>query len=142
MLDQTLCRHSIPNRSLRWLPLPALGLFQAALSLGAPPPNGLFIIADDASQKLGKTNGCDWFQTPHIDQLARVGLAFDNAYMPTSKCAPCLAPILTGHNPWQNAAAGNHSAFFPSELKTFSEALAGAGVKPGKKERDGARGLP
>lgn len=123
----------MPNRSLHWLPLLALGLFQAALSLGATPPNVLFIIADDASQKLGKTYGCDWIQTPHIDRLAREGLAFDNVYVPTSKCAPCRAAILTGRNPWQNAEAGNHQAFFPSQLKTFSEALAEAGVKTGKK---------
>lgn len=89
----------MPNRSLHWLPLLAFGLFQAALSLGATPPNVLFIIADDASQKLGKTYGCDWIQTPHIDRLAREGLAFDNAYVPTLKYAPCRAAILAGRNP-------------------------------------------
>ena len=67
----------------------------------AAPPNILFIIADDASRHSG-VYGYDWVMTPNIDRLAREGLVFDNAYVPTSKCAPTRAAILTGRNPWQN----------------------------------------
>ncbi len=101
------------------------------LTAAEPRPNILFIIADDASQKLGQTYGCDWIKTPNIDRLAREGLVFDNAYVPTSKCAPTRAAILTGRNPWQLEAAGNHQSFFPARFITFGDALQSAGVYGG-----------
>ena len=72
------------------LALTALLIGAGALTAAEPRPNILFIIADDASRKLGQTYNCDWIKTPNIDRLAREGLAFENAYVPTSKCAPTL----------------------------------------------------
>ena len=109
----------------------AMVMGAGALTAAEPRPNILFIIADDASQKLGQTYGCDWIKTPNIDRLAREGLAFDNAYVPTSKCAPTRAAILTGRNPWQLEAAGNHQSFFPAKFVTFGDALKKAGVYGG-----------
>ncbi|HVJ68485.1 MAG TPA: sulfatase-like hydrolase/transferase, partial [Caulifigura sp.] len=54
----------------------------------AAPPNVLFIIADDSSRSWGEAYGCRWAKTSNIDRLAKAGLVFDNAYTPTSKCAP------------------------------------------------------
>ncbi len=96
-----------------------------------PRPNVLFIIADDTSQRMGAAYRCNWIKTPNIDRLASEGLVFDNAYVPTSKCAPCRACILTGRNPWQLEAAGNHQAIFPPKYKAFTEALAESGVHVG-----------
>ena len=110
----------------------AILVVAGALTAAAEPrPNILFIIADDASQKLGQTYGCDWIKTPNIDRLAREGLAFENAYVPTSKCAPTRAAILTGRNPWQLEAAGNHQSFFPAKFLAFGDALQKAGVYGG-----------
>ena len=94
-------------------------------------PNVLFIIADDASRYLGEAYGCDWVKTPNIDRLAKQGLVFDNAYTPTSKCAPSRAAILTGRNPWQLEEAANHQPYFPSKFIAFSESLAKAGILTG-----------
>ncbi len=94
-------------------------------------PNVLFIIADDASRHFGAAYGCDWVKTPNIDRLARQGLVFDNAYTPTSKCAPSRAAVLTGRNPWQLEDAANHQPFFPAKFMAFSEALAQAGIACG-----------
>ncbi|MGV3486590.1 MAG: sulfatase [Planctomycetaceae bacterium] len=94
-------------------------------------PNILFIIADDASRHFGQAYDCDWVKTPAIDKLAREGLVFDNAYVPTSKCAPCRAALLTGRNPWQNGQAANHQNHFPAELPTFSERLRKSGWHTG-----------
>lgn len=102
-----------------------------ALHAADAPPNVLFIIADDASRHFGKSCGCEWVKTPNIDKLAREGIVFDRFYVPTSKCAPTRAAILTGRNPWQNGEAANHQNFFPPELKTFSETLRSAGVSCG-----------
>jgi arylsulfatase A-like enzyme len=93
-------------------------------------PNIVFVIADDASCHFG-CYGCGWTRTPAVDRLARDGLVFDNAYVPTSKCAPCRAAILTGRNPWQIEAAANHWPTFPPEYRAFTEVLAAAGVACG-----------
>jgi N-sulfoglucosamine sulfohydrolase len=91
-------------------------------------PNVLFIIADDASRHFGESNHCDWVKTPNIDRLAREGLVFDNAYTPTSKCAPSRSSILTGRNPWQLEDAANHQPIFPTKFVAFSEVMAAADV--------------
>jgi len=97
----------------------------------AASPNVLFIIADDASRSFGEAYGCSWANTPNIDQLARTGLVFENAYTPTSKCAPSRASILTGRYPWLLEAAANHQPYFPAKFIAFSEALQAAGVACG-----------
>ncbi len=94
-------------------------------------PNVLFIIADDASRHFGDAYGCNWVKTPNIDRLAKQGLVFDNAYTPTSKCAPSRAAILTGRNPWQLEDAANHQPYFPAKFMAFSEALAEGGIACG-----------
>ncbi len=109
---------------------------RAVLSAGAAEklsakPNVLFIIADDASRHFGEAYGCNWVKTPNIDRLAKQGLVFDNAYTPTSKCAPSRAAILTGRNPWQLEDAANHQPYFPSKFMAFSEALAKVGIQTG-----------
>jgi arylsulfatase A-like enzyme len=102
--------------------------FTAVSVAAADKPNILFIIADDASRHYGQAYGCDWVRTPNIDRLAKEGLVFDNAYTPTSKCAPSRAAILTGRNPWQLEEAANHQPYFPVKYLAFSEVLAKAGI--------------
>jgi N-sulfoglucosamine sulfohydrolase len=101
----------------------------AAVTAAAPParPNVLFIIADDASCHFG-AYGCSWAKTPNIDALAANGIVFDNAYVPTSKCSPCRAGLLTGRNPWQLEEAANHWPTFPPNSMSFTEAIAAQGV--------------
>jgi arylsulfatase A-like enzyme len=97
----------------------------------AAAPNVLFIIADDASCHFREAYGCPWVRTPHVDRLAARGIVFENAYVPTSKCAPCRAAILTGRNPWQLEEAANHWPTFPPQFKAFTEVLAEHGVACG-----------
>ncbi|MDZ4852589.1 MAG: sulfatase [Pirellulaceae bacterium] len=100
-------------------------------SSAAERPNVIFIIADDASSHYGQAYGCNWVKTPNIDRLAKSGLVFDNAYTPTSKCAPSRAAILTGRNPWQLEDAANHQPYFPAKFTAFSEAISAAGLACG-----------
>jgi arylsulfatase A-like enzyme len=109
---------------------PARRMTTASPSAGPKKPNVLFIIADDASCHFG-AYGCGWVKTPAVDRLAREGILFDNAYVPTSKCAPCRAAILTGRNPWQLEAAANHWPTFPPRYGAFTEALANQGIACG-----------
>jgi arylsulfatase A-like enzyme len=112
-----------------------VALLSALLLLGgraeAATPNVLFIIADDSSKHWGEAYGCKWAKTPNIDRLAKAGLVFDNAYTPTSKCAPSRAAIITGRNPWLLEDAANHQPEFPSKFKAFTEAIAESGVACG-----------
>ena len=96
----------------------------------ATRPNVLFIIADDASCHFGAYR-CNWAKTPNIDALATHGIVFDNAYVPTSKCSPCRAGLLTGRNPWQIEEAANHWPTFPPQYMAFTEAIAAQGVTCG-----------
>jgi arylsulfatase A-like enzyme len=86
-------------------------------------PNILFAIADDWSYGHAGAYGCKWVKTPAMDRVAREGILFTEAYTPCGKCSPSRASIITGRNPWQLKAAGNHWSIFPPEFKSFQEAL-------------------
>jgi arylsulfatase A-like enzyme len=62
----------------------------------AHPPNVLFILADDLGyHDLGVT-GSSFYETPHLDELARSGLQFTRAYTCSRVCSPARASIMTG----------------------------------------------
>ncbi len=78
--------------------LATIGLLVA--SSAAPdaksPPNLVFLLADDQSfDSLGCYGNTDVI-TPHLDQLAAEGIAFDNHYNTTAICMASRASILTG----------------------------------------------
>ena len=60
-------------------------------------PNILFIYTDDQSHRTVSCcdHSFDWVKTPNIDQLARQGVRFENAYI-GSWCMPSRATMLTG----------------------------------------------
>jgi N-sulfoglucosamine sulfohydrolase len=113
----------------RWL---CVALITGPAVAADPPrrPNVLFCIADDASPHFG-AYGCSWAKTPNIDRVAAAGVAFDNAYTPTAKCAPSRAALLTGRYPWLLEEAANHQPYFPAKFKAVTEALRDAGVHTG-----------
>jgi N-sulfoglucosamine sulfohydrolase len=86
-------------------------------------PNILFAIADDWSFGHAGAYGCTWVKTSAMDRVARNGILFTQAYTPCGKCSPSRSSIITGRNPWQLKAAGNHWSIFPAEFKSFQEAL-------------------
>jgi hypothetical protein len=72
------------------------GVFTAAAA-EASAPNILYIFTDDQSYR---TVSCyprayNFANTPNIDQLAKRGVRFDQAYM-GAKCVPSRATALTG----------------------------------------------
>jgi len=106
-----------------------------------PPPNVLFCIADDASFPHMGAYGCSWVNTPGFDRVASEGLLFTRAYTPNAKCAPSRACILTGRNSWQLKEAANHWCHFPTEFKTYAEALSESGYFVGKTGKGWAPGI-
>ncbi len=62
-------------------------------------PNVVFFLVDDLGQRDVGCYGSRFYETPAIDQLAREGVLFDNAYSTCHVCSPSRASILTGKYP-------------------------------------------
>lgn len=75
-------------------------LFGGPPAKAAPaPPNIIFMLIDD----LGWTDlgcfGSKFYETPHIDRMAREGMKFTDAYSACTVCSPTRASLLTGQYP-------------------------------------------
>ena len=62
-------------------------------------PNVIFFLVDDLGQRDIGCYGSKFHETPAIDQLAKEGILFDNAYSTCHVCSPSRASILTGKYP-------------------------------------------
>ncbi len=82
--------------------LPARLVVVLAVLLGAcvsdppAPPNFVLIYADDLGWRDLGVQGSDYYETPHLDQLAADGIRFTNAYANAPNCAPSRAALLSG----------------------------------------------
>ncbi len=92
-------------------------------------PNILFALADDASH-FG-FYGHELVDTPCIDQLAREGVVFHNAFTTNPKCAPSRSSILTGCHTWQLESACTHFCRFPPSRLLYPDLLEEAGYLVG-----------
>ena len=63
------------------------------------PPNIIFILADDLGWAELGSYGNRFNETPHLDQLAKEGLRFTQAYAAAPVCSPYRAAFLTGQYP-------------------------------------------
>ncbi|MBI4894025.1 MAG: sulfatase [Acidobacteria bacterium] len=70
-----------------------------AARTAAPPPNFVFILADDFGWRDLACYGNQYFSTPNLDRLASQGARFTNAYAACPVCSPTRASILTGKYP-------------------------------------------
>ncbi len=61
-----------------------------------PKPNIVFILTDDQRWNALGFAGNDIIKTPNMDELARQGLYFQNAFASTPICAASRASLLTG----------------------------------------------
>lgn len=65
-------------------------------------PNIIFILVDDLGWAEPGCYGNSFNETPHIDELARSGVRFTNAYASSPVCSPSRAGLLTGQAPPRN----------------------------------------
>ena len=68
-------------------------------SVSSKPPNIIFILADDLGWSELGSYGNRFNETPYIDQLAKEGLRFTQAYASAPVCSPYRAALLTGQYP-------------------------------------------
>ena len=67
------------------------------------PPNIIFIFADDWGYGDLGIHGSSFCKTPHLDQIAKEGIDFENFTVNSPVCSPSRAAVMTGHFP------GRHS---------------------------------
>lgn len=71
-----------------------------AVSTAVPKkPNIVFFVADDLGWRDLGCYGSTFYETPHLDRLAKEGVRFNNAYAACPVCSPTRASLLTGKYP-------------------------------------------
>lgn len=80
-----------------------LSLLLGLSTLAAPGQeklNFVFFLADDLGyHDVGFNNPDTFYETPHLDRLARSGMVFTDFYAASQVCSPTRASILTGKYP-------------------------------------------
>ena len=71
-------------------------------------PNFIFVLSDDIAQGDLGVYGQKLIQTPRLDQMAREGTRFLQAYCGTSVCAPSRASFFTGLHTGHSPIRGNY----------------------------------
>lgn len=95
-------------------------------------PNIVFILADDMGVNTPGVYGGKVIKTPNIDQLARDGMRFTQAYTASSVCAPSRASLMTGLHAGHTSVRGNTGGISLADKDvTFAEVLKGKGYKVG-----------
>lgn len=94
--------------TIPWLivaPATATATATAAPPAAAPPPNILFIVADDMGYADCGVQGCRDVPTPNIDSLAKDGLRFTDGYVTGAVCSPTRAALMTGRHQLRDGVA-------------------------------------
>lgn len=68
----------------------------AQVSSESTRPNILMIYIDDMGWRDVGFMGSDFYETPHVDAIAKQGMVFNNAYAGAANCAPSRACLLSG----------------------------------------------
>jgi arylsulfatase A len=68
---------------------------QPGSAADARRPNIILIMADDLGYECIGANGCESYQTPHLDKLAAGGMRFENCFV-QPLCTPTRVQLMTG----------------------------------------------
>lgn len=90
-------------------------------------PNILLISVDQMRADCLSINDHPVVDTPHIDQLARDGILFENAYAATPTCVPARASMLTGMSQTGTGRVGYEDLVPWNYQQTMPEEFAKAG---------------
>jgi arylsulfatase A-like enzyme len=102
-----------------------------AYSADPQRPNVLFILADDLGYGDLGCFGQTRIQTPRLDQMAREGTRFTDAYAGSTVCAPSRCVLMTGLHTGHARIRGNSRLPLRPEDVTVAEVLHQAGYRTG-----------
>lgn len=121
-----LLRAGVPAFAIACL-APGASTGQPAAQDARARPNILWISAEDLSPDLG-AYGDTYAATPVLDQLAREGARYTNAFSVAPVCAPSRSAIITAMYPTTIGSMHMRSkAVPPAGVKAFTEYLRAAG---------------
>ncbi|MDP3070171.1 MAG: sulfatase [Opitutaceae bacterium] len=125
-------------------------LLTSAAQAAAPRWNILFVFADDWGRYAsvyagldGKPSINDAIQTPHVDRVAREGVAFRRAFVNAPSCTPCRSSLLSGRYFFNTGrAAILQGAVWDEKIPSFPLLLRDAGYHIGKSYKVWSPGTP
>ena len=79
-----------------WAALAAVALSAGSSVAAEPPPNVVFVRADDRGWTDLGCQGSKYYETPNIDKLAKDGMRFTSAYTCGPNCQPTRAALMSG----------------------------------------------
>lgn len=93
----------------------------AAVTLSGQPPNIILILSDDQGWNDVGFNGARFYETPHLDRMAREGMVFTQAYSGGPNCAPTRASLISGMYPPRHMiyTPGGKSKVDPRRMKLW-----------------------
>ncbi len=97
-----------------------------------PPPNIIFVMADDLGYGDLGCFGQKLIQTPNLDRLAAEGMRFTDAYAGCTVCAPSRSVLMTGKHTGHTSIRANTGGvpLLPEDV-TVAEVLQKAGYRTG-----------
>jgi arylsulfatase A-like enzyme len=118
-----------------------VGLMGPRALSAAARPNFVFFLVDDLGyMDIGANNPGTFYETPHVDRIAREGMRFTSGYAANPVCSPTRFSILTGKYPTRAACTNfftgtregrfkpaEFNNFMPLEEVTLAEALKAGG---------------
>ncbi|MES2737766.1 MAG: sulfatase [Verrucomicrobiota bacterium] len=93
--------------------------FLMAVSLAAAAetrPNIVFFLVDDLGRQDIGCYGSSFYETPHVDRLAKEGARFTDAYAACPVCSPTRAAVQTGRWPQRTGVTDYIGAALKPEL--------------------------
>ena len=94
---------------------------------GDPPPNIIWILADDLGYGDLGSYGQQRIRTPHLDRMAAEGMRFTDAYAGFTVCAPSRSVLMTGQHTGHTRVRRNGSPGLWDEDVTIAELLKDSG---------------
>ena len=109
---------------LKQLPLLAFLLVHTAMA----KPNIVFFLVDDMGVRDAGCYGSVFYETPALDQLAKEGMRFTQAYAAHPRCVPSRFALMTGKFPAREGVPGQSYNLDGNDI-TMAAALQAGGYK-------------
>lgn len=85
--------------------------------------NLLIVLSDQHSYDMLGVNGNSQVLTPNLDQFAKEGILFENAFSNQPVCTPFRGMLMSGMQPLKNGAFANDVPLLPNQTKLLGQIL-------------------